>query len=179
MRTIQLLLIGSTLALVAACGNGRVLANLEPSFARCQLNTGALPPGCVKTEGGELGQVGNSFQAGSASVVITGWTSKNGEAGEYIAFSYDDGGAGAVISVKAGGEKYLVSTPGSWSHPAGPQGSAISNIVFCPPGTDPDGGGGGGGDDAPPDVPPQDGCQDPPLDDGSGTPPPESGTSES
>src|SRR5687767_3922686 len=103
-----------SVALVVACDDAtQIRSQLGEQGAQCSsvraatLNNGALPEGCVKTEGAELGQTGIPFTVGAATVTIDGWQSKDGEEGEYIGFTYTVTGDGVVVSVKAGGESHL------------------------------------------------------------------------
>lgn len=143
MRKLPILLLG----LVVSCGfdfggGSQAIENeFECIRSRGTVNNGPLPDGCVKTEGGDLGALG-TFTVGEAMIEVTGWTSKDGEPGEYIGFTFT-ASASHYISIKAGGETYVAdSASGEWTHPAGtsgPEASAISNIVFCedPPSDEP------------------------------------------
>jgi hypothetical protein len=126
------------------CIGGQRLDEAIPS-------TGAVPANCVRTEGGQLGQLGE-LKAGNATVKFESWRNKDGE-GQYIGFTIATTG-NVAYAVKAGGETFY-GTNTTWVHPegtGGPKASAISNITFCevlPEGTSSDGGipeGGGGGE---------------------------------
>jgi hypothetical protein len=107
-------------------------------------STGPVPPGCVRIEGGQIGQAGLVVDVNGTSVTVTGWTNKEGEA-EEIGFAIATSN-GVAYAVKAGGETHY-GNASSWSHPggnAGPEAPGISNITFCPD-TPPPGGTGTGG----------------------------------
>lgn len=141
------------------------------------INNGPLPEGCIKIEGGELGRTDLELDVGSGTVRITGWSNKDGEAGEYIGFTYETDLGGGFLSVKAGGESYRETYDGDWVHPngtSGPTASGISNVVFCdgaePPGDGdaPDPGDGDEGGSPDPCYPEDgDGSPDPGGDDGT------------
>lgn len=126
----------AVIALSSACGvQSSHFSTEEALSGMCAglSSTGEVPSGCVKIEGGEIGQSAQTLQLEGASVSITGWTEKSDSAGEQVGFSFTSS-APVVYAVKAGGETY-VGTASSWTNPNGTSGdkaSAISNITFCP-----------------------------------------------
>lgn len=108
-------------------------------------STGMVPRGCVKIEGGEVGERDLVLSMGSRTITFTGWAQKDGEA-EEIGFSYVTTGGGVAYAVKAGRETHY-GNQSPWNHPGGtggPNAPGISNITFCPDRGNSGGGGAGG-----------------------------------
>jgi hypothetical protein len=130
-------LLTASCGLLFGDGNGAIegdIACLASSGAT--INNGPLPAGCIKTEGGDHGQL-QSLVVGGSYIEFTGWISKDDKSeGEYVGFTYN-APAGTFISIKAGGESHIEDDDdGVWTHPNGtygPEASAISNIVICEP----------------------------------------------
>ncbi len=95
-------------------------------------STGPVPDGCVRIEGGDIGEAGLVVSPGGQAVTFVGWTEKDGE-GEYVGFQLSSGGAVAYAVKSGGGTAYGTGT--SWVNPngtSGPAASGISNITICP-----------------------------------------------
>jgi hypothetical protein len=104
---------------------------------------------CVKIEDEQIG-ADVVLQVGDIEVAVDGWIEKAGEPDEFRGFTFQATGD-VVFRVKAGGELYY-GAESPWTNPngeGGPEVSAVSNVVFCPPedGDEDGDGGDGGGDD--------------------------------
>lgn len=160
MRSASLVVVLATVSTLYACGlsndaflSGRSSAALcsSGSMSLAIKSTGPVPPGCVKIEGGQIGQVPQTLTFSGITLTITGWTDKVGEAGEKVGFSFTSSGP-VLYAVKAS-VRTFVSSGTTWVHPdgtSGPDANGISNITFCPDASDagtPTGGSDGGGFD--------------------------------
>jgi hypothetical protein len=106
-------------------------------------STGKVPDGCVKIEGGQIGQAPLTLQYAGGSLTITSWVSKGDSPGEKVGFTFTST-TDVKYAVKASTRTFVDTTSG-WVHPdgtSGPSANGISNITFCPGG----GGSGGGAD---------------------------------
>lgn len=111
-----------------------LLQDTPNQVAGSSVNTGPLPEGCVKFEDGAIGVEGLSVSFCGVTLTIDSWTTKDDEPHEYIGFEYTVMGGSVWVSVNAGNDIFQADGTGSWHNPngtAGPEVSAISNIVFC------------------------------------------------
>ncbi len=154
----------SAVALVG-CAGGDSESFLQSESALCSEgtlgaainSTGKVPAGCVRIEGAQIGRAPQTLIAGGVTVTITGWTAKQGSAGEWVGFRFTQTGGSVAYAVKAS-TRTFASKGTSWQHPdgqSGPAANGISNITFCVDtgggstpgggtGTGADGGSGGG-----------------------------------
>jgi hypothetical protein len=100
----------------------------DPNDPAAIPSTGPVPEGCVRIEGDEIGADDLVVTVGGVDVAIAAWTPKEGEEGEYVGFELD---AGLAFAVKTGGETHHGAGT-SFTHPAGADAPAISNVTFCP-----------------------------------------------
>lgn len=129
-----------TLAVTACGGPGEDAAELsvqQVQYASTQshpdVNTGPLPEGCIKIEGGQIGIEGLELELEGQSITISDWIAKGGSPGEYVGFSYETELCG-FVSIKSGRDIDAEDFDGSWVNPNGTSGrnaKGISNIVFC------------------------------------------------
>ncbi len=140
-----------------AKSSDRTLSSDGSQLPRCDvlqggaINTGKLPQQCAKIEGGQIGQPGIAITFSGISVSYTSWIAKDGEAGEFVGFTYRSSEP-ICVSIKAGTARFVATEPGHWKHPAGtsgPKAKAISNIVMCVPDDAGDDDNDGGDDDCP------------------------------
>jgi hypothetical protein len=138
----KIVLAAAVVCTAIACGGGvdldRLAAAAEelkwgPGRVPGQIpSTGPVPDGCVRIEGGEIGQ-NLTLSFSGVTVTFTAWTSKTGANGEYVGFTVVASGP-VSYAVKAGIRTHY-GTETSWTHPEGLSGSdakAISNVTFCP-----------------------------------------------
>ena len=146
----RLLGIAAFASLLAGCGNASVLstaASSDHSGPDDALEGGGA---CAKIEGSQIGLENLTIEVGSKLLTFHSWELKEGEAGEYIGFSWAQTGA-LSVRVKAGTDVFDAQG-GSWAN-ADADEHAISNVEGCDPddgegeGDDPDDGDGGGNPD--------------------------------
>lgn len=121
--------------LFVGCGNGAVLSPAGASTdgdepAEDLEHTGS----CAKIEGANIGVENLTLEVGGKTLTFHSWVLKNGEAGEFIGFSFAASGP-LSLRVKAGGETYDAEG-GTWVHPdaaTDPTASAVSNVEGCDP----------------------------------------------
>ena len=88
----------------SAGSQGRLAYGEDGALAPTSIpSTGQVPLGCVRIEGGQVGQAGVVVPlGGDFSVTFTSWKKKQGES-EEIGFSYEaSGGAVALASMPVG-----------------------------------------------------------------------------
>lgn len=89
---------------------------------------------CAKIEGANIGVENLTIEVGGETLTFHSWVLKNGEAGEFIGFSFAASGS-LSLRVKAGNESYD-ATGDTWEHPdadTDPTASAVSNVEGCDP----------------------------------------------
>lgn len=146
----RLLGIAAVASLLAGCGNASVLsiaASNDDGADDGLEHAGA----CAKIEGSQIGVENLTIEVGSKLLTFHSWELKEGEAGEYIGFSWSQTGS-LSVRVKAGTDVFDAQG-GSWAN-ADADEHAISNVEGCDPDDpgagdgegDPDDGDGGDGD---------------------------------
>jgi hypothetical protein len=128
--------------LAAGCGNDAMLSAAGASNG--DGDDGMEHAGsCAKIEGADIGVENLTIEVGGKTLTFHSWVLKNGEAGEYIGFSFAASGP-LSVRVKAGGETYDAEG-GTWANPnaaTDASASAVSNVEGCDPdGEEPDGDG--------------------------------------
>jgi hypothetical protein len=115
--------------LVAAALAVGLAVTTAPAFAR------PLDPGCEKIEGAAIGSEGVALRVGDVTITFHEWQAKPGNSHEYVGFAYStSGGQVTDLTIKAGRDRHphdVWNTFGSWTHPDGDTGKAVSHVVVC------------------------------------------------